>query len=139
MCVILFCVVVAALLCEDLRSKAVAAFVVVVVLSSCVQSKYVPVPQIRYEAVNRDVVVRDSVYVCDSERVVNDTVYVTRYVYRGSQTSDTVYVARCDSVSYPVEVEVTKEVVPGWSLWSLGVSVVLLCAGVVRVLWKLKR
>ncbi len=70
----------------------------------------------------------DSIYIYDSERVVNDTVYITRYKYNGTYRNDTVYINTTDSVPYPVEVEVVREVVPAWSWWSLGISAIAIIA-----------
>lgn len=157
MSVILLCVVVAVLLCDKSRSNAVAVYVglLLLLLCSCATTRYVPVNQIRHiTTIERDTIVE---VVTPPESVTNTTtdttsVIKTRYATSTATVSggvlthnltqparkdsvkiEKIYIQVTDSVPYPVEVEVVREVVPTWSWWSLVVSAVMLCVGVVRV------
>lgn len=116
-----------------------ALIAVMCCIVSCTTTKYVPVNQVRHDVEYRNYVLHDSIYIYDSEIIINDTVYITRYEYNGSMKNDTVYVNTTDSVPYPVEVEVTKEVVPSWSWWSLGVSIIAIVAIILYIMCKIKR
>lgn len=157
MSVILLCVVVAVLLCDKSRSNAVAVYVglLLLLLCSCATTRYVPVNQIRHTTtIERDTIFEivtppDSVantttdttsvistrYATSTARVIDGVLTHTlaQHARKDSVQGKTVYVFVTDSVPYPVEVEVVREVVPTWSWWSLVVSAVMLCVGVVRV------
>jgi len=83
-------------------------------LCSCKSIKYVPVETVRTDSLYITVHEKDSVHVHDSiyVREKGDTVFVDRWhtKYRDRQRTDTMYVARTDSVQvpYPVERELTK-------------------------------
>lgn len=115
-------------------------------ISSCTTTKYVPVTQIRHiTTVERDTILE---VLTPPESVTNTTtdttsVIATRYATstatvsngvlthnltqlerKDSIKSKTIYIHVADSVPYPVEFEKTKEVVPAWSWWSLGISAI---------------
>lgn len=82
---------------------------VVLLLAGCRTVKYVPVETVRTDSIylNRvrlDSVTRyDSIYVRDAGDTV--TVERWRYLYRDRRLTDTVYVARVDTVSVPCPVD----------------------------------
>ena len=136
--------------------------VVMCCISSCTTTKYVPVNQIRHiTTIERDTILE---VVTPHESVTNTTtdttsVIATRYAIstamvsngvlthnltqperKDSVKSKTIYIHVADSVPYPVEVEKTKEVVPAWSWWSLGISaiaIIVLTLYVVNIVKKL--
>lgn len=116
-----------------------ALIAVMCCIGSCTTTKYVPVNQVRHDVEYRNCVLHDSIYIYDSARVVNDTVYISRYEYNGSIKKDTIYINTTDSVPYPVEVTITKEVVPTWSWWSLGVNIMAIVAIILYIMYKIRR
>lgn len=133
-----------------LAISVMALIVLMCCISSCTTTKYVPVTQIRHITT----VERDTIFevVTPHESVTNTTsdttsVLTTRYATstatvsngvlthnltqharKDSVKSKTIYIHVADSVPYPVEVEKTKEVVPAWSWWSLGISAIAIMA-----------
>ncbi len=128
---------------------------------SCTTTKYVPVNQIRHiTTIERDTILE---VVTPPESVTNTTtdttsVIATRYATstatvsngvlthtlaqharKDSVKSKTIYIQEIDSVPYPVEVEVTKEVVPSWSWWTLGISIIAIVAIILYIINKIKR
>ena len=122
-----------------LWSWLLAVLLALIMLYGCTTTKYVPVNQIRHDIEYRNIIMHDSIYIYDSERVVNDTVYITRYKYNGTYRNDTVYVNTTDSVPYPVEVEVLREVVPTWCWWSLAITGLMIGSFAMMIIGKIKR
>ena len=120
---------------------------VVLLSAGCSRVQYVPVESVRldsihvYRNVSSSMTIRDSIYI-DKTR---DTVRVAQYKYVGVrlERTDTLYVARADSVRipYPVEKRLTKwqSVKADYGGWAMGIlfALVLIAAG--RTARKLKR
>ena len=112
------------------------AAVLVLLLSSCSRSVYVPVETVRVDTFVKTAVRVDSVRLTDSvyvsERTVGDTVYVvktrTQWRDRLQLRTDTVYRSKTDTVTKVVEVVVEKKAkrrkVWPWLLGALAVGVV---------------
>ena len=128
---------------------------------SCTTTKYVPVNQVRHiTTIEIDTILE---VVTPPESVTNSTtdttsVIATRYATSTATVSNgvlthtltqparkdsvkgkTLYIQVTDSVPYPVEVEVTKEVVPSWSWWALGVSIIAIVAIILYIMYKIRR
>ena len=112
------------------------AAVLVLLLSSCSRSVYVPVETVRVDTLVKLAVRVDSVRLTDSvyvsERTVGDTVYVvktrTQWRDRLQLRVDTVYRSQTDTITKVVEVVVEKKAkrrkVWPWVLGALAVGVV---------------
>ena len=112
------------------------AAVLVLLLSSCSRSVYVPVETVRVDTFVKTAVRVDSVRLTDSvyvsERTVGDTVYIvkTRTQWRDlvQLRVDTVYRSQTDTITKVVEVVVEKKAkrrkVWPWLLGALAVGVV---------------
>ena len=112
------------------------AAVLVLLLSSCSRSVYVPVETVRVDTFVKTAVRVDSVRLTDSvyvsERTVGDTVYVvktrTQWRDRLQLRVDTVYRSQTDTITKVVEVVVEKKAkrrkVWPWLLGALAVGVV---------------
>lgn len=112
------------------------AAVLVLLLSSCSRSVYVPVETVRVDTFVKTAVRVDSVRLTDSvyvsERTVGDTVYVvktrTQWRDRLQLRVDTVYRSQTDTLTKVVEVVVEKKAkrrkVWPWLLGALAVGVV---------------
>ena len=112
------------------------AAVLVLLLSSCSRSVYVPVETVRVDTFVKTAVRVDSVRLTDSvyvsERTVGDTVYVvktrTQWRDRLQLRVDTVYRSQTDTITKVVEVVVEKKAkrrkVWPWVLGALAVGVV---------------
>ena len=112
------------------------AAVLVLLLSSCSRSVYVPVETVRVDTFVKTAVRVDSVRLTDSvyvsERTVGDTVYVvktrTQWRDRLQLRTDTVYRSQTDTITKVVEVVVEKKAkrrkVWPWLLGALAVGVV---------------
>lgn len=112
------------------------AAVLVLLLSSCSRSVYVPVETVRVDTFVKTAVRVDSVRLTDSvyvsERTVGDTVYIvktrTQWRDRLQLRVDTVYRSQTDTVTKVVEVVVEKKAkrrkVWPWLLGALAVGVV---------------
>ena len=110
--------------------------VLVLLLSSCSRSVYVPVETVRVDTFVKTAVRVDSVRLTDSvyvsERTVGDTVYVvktrTRWRDRLQLRVDTVYRSQTDTITKVVEVVVEKKAkrrkMWPWLLGALAVGVV---------------
>lgn len=134
--------------------------VVMCCIGSCTTKKYVPVNQIRHiTTIEIDTILE---VITPPESVTNKTtdttsVIATRYATSTATVSNgvlthtltqparkdsvkgkTIYIQVTDSVPYPVEVEVTKEVVPSWSWWSLGVNIMAIVAIVLYIVYKIR-
>lgn len=89
------------------------ACALLMLLSGCTTTRYVPVPSVNFDSVYVDRWLRDSVYLHDSVFVnlhsKGDTVFVdkvvTKYKYKDRLRYDTVSVVRVDSVQVPYPVE----------------------------------
>lgn len=89
------------------------ACALLMLLSGCATTRYVPVPSVNFDSVYVDRWLRDSVYLHDSVFVnlhsKGDTVFVdkvvTKYKYKDRLRYDTVSVVRVDSVQVPYPVE----------------------------------
>ena len=111
------------------------AAVLVLLLSSCSRSVYVPVETVRVDTFVKTAVRVDSVRLTDSvyvsERTVGDTVYVvktrTQWRDRVQLRTDTVYRSQTDTITKVVEVVVEKKAksrkVWPWLLGALAVGV----------------
>ena len=111
------------------------AAVLVLLLSSCSRSVYVPVETVRVDTFVKTAVRVDSVRLTDSvyvsERTVGDTVYVvktrTQWRDRLQLRVDTVYRSQTDTITKVVEVVVEKKAksrkVWPWLLGALAVGV----------------
>ena len=112
------------------------AAVLVLLLSSCSRSVYVPVETVRVDTFVKTAVRVDSVRLTDSvyvsERTVGDTVYIvktrTRWRDRLQLRVDTVYRSQTDTITKVVEVVVEKKAkrrkMWPWLLGALAVGVV---------------
>lgn len=112
------------------------AAVLVLLLSSCSRSVYVPVETVRVDTFVKTAVRVDSVRLTDSvyvsERTVGDTVYIvktrTQWRDRLQLRVDTVYRSQTDTITKVVEVVVEKKAkrrkVWPWLLGALAVGVV---------------
>lgn len=112
------------------------AAVLVLLLSSCSRSVYVPVETVRVDTFVKTAVRVDSVRLTDSiyvsERTVGDTVYVvktrTQWRDRLQLRVDTVYRSKTDTITKVVEVVVEKKAkrrkMWPWLLGALAVGVV---------------
>lgn len=112
------------------------AAVLVLLLSSCSRSVYVPVETVRVDTFLKTAVRVDSVRLTDSvyvsERTVGDTVYIvktrTQWRDRLQLRVDTVYRSQTDTITKVVEVVVEKKAkrrkVWPWLLGALAVGVV---------------
>lgn len=112
------------------------AAVLVLLLSSCSRSVYVPVETVRVDTFLKTAVRVDSVRLTDSvyvsERTVGDTVYIvktrTQWRDRLQLRVDTVYRSQTDTLTKVVEVVVEKKAkrrkVWPWVLGALAVGVV---------------
>ena len=112
------------------------AAVLVLLLSSCSRSVYVPVETVRVDTFVKTAVRVDSVRLTDSvyvsERTVGDTVYVvktrTQWRDRLQLRTDTVYRSQTDTITKVVEVVVEKKAkrrkMWPWLLGALAVGVV---------------
>lgn len=112
------------------------AAVLVLLLSSCSRSVYVPVETVRVDTFVKTAVRVDSVRLTDSvyvsERTVGDTVYIvktrTQWRDRLQLRVDTVYRSKTDTITKVVEVVVEKKAkrrkVWPWLLGALAVGVV---------------
>lgn len=132
-----------------------------IMLYGCTTTKYVPVNQIRHiTTIERDTIVE---VVTPPESVTNTTtdttsVIATRYATstatvsngvlthtltqperKDSVKSKTIYIQVADSVPYPVEVEVVREVVPTWCWWSLAITGLIIGCIAMMIIWKIKR
>ena len=113
------------------------AAVLVLLLSSCSRSVYVPVETVRVDTFVKTAVRVDSVRLTDSvyvsERTVGDTVYVvktrTQWRDRLQLRVDTVYRSQTDTITKVVEVVVEKKAkrrkMWPWLLGALAVGVAL--------------
>lgn len=88
-------------------------------IAGCTTTKYVPVPEYHTDTLRITKYERDSIYVHDSTliREKGDTVLIERWHtrWRDRWQYDTIYVAKTDSIPYPVEV--TKEVPAELTWW----------------------
>lgn len=123
----------------------VIVLLLLLVMSSCGQTKYVPIESVRVDSLVMTELIRDSVFVRDSVYVQDkgDTVYKykDKYVYLYRVRVDTFYAERIKEVEvpYPVERKMTwwervKLECGGWVM--LLVSVVAI---VVLLKWFVKR
>ena len=116
----------------------------ILLLSSCRQVKYIPVESNRLDTVYLQQVRRDSIYHRDSIFVKEkgDTVYLEkyRYLYRDKWKQDTVYIHRTDSVQvpYPVEARLTRWQQMKLELggWAFGI---ILTAALGLAVWLLRK
>lgn len=138
-----------------------ALIAVMCCIGSCTTTKYVPVNPVRHiTTIEIDTILEVTT---PPERVTNSTtdttsVIATRYATSTATVSNgvlthtltqparkdsvkgkTIYIQVTDSVPYPVEVEVTKEVVPSWSWWALGVSIIAIVAILLYIMYKIRR
>ena len=87
--------------------------------SSCTTAKYITVPDYHTDTLIQTKVLKDSVWLHDSTfiREKGDTVLIERWhtQYKWRELHDTTYIAKTDSIPYPVEV--TKEVPAELTWW----------------------
>ena len=121
-----------------------ALIMLVAVLSSCTAGRHMCVPEVRTDTLvitrqQRDSIwMHDSIYV--SERQNGDTVFVmvdrwhTRI--RAKELHDTIYMARHDSIPYPVEVikEVPKEL-SWWQRAKMNAGIAAMLFAIILIVW----
>lgn len=116
-------------------------------LPGCKTIEYYPLETVRTDTVYIQKAHTDSVLVRDSIHIVErgDTLteYRLKYVYRYADRTDTLYLARTDSVPvpYPVEKELTRwqQVKVGYGGWAMGIVLVAILVAVGRLARKLKK
>lgn len=132
------------------RCITLAPFMCIILLVSAIWSchsiKYVPVESIQYDSVYLNKVVKDSIYIKDSVLLVKgDTIieYRYKYIYQYKDKTDTLYVAKTDSVQvpYPVEKQLTwwqqfQIDVGGWAIGIAIISAIIVIMVVVRKMKK---
>ena len=123
---------------------AAMAIAVILLLTGCTTTKYVPVIEHQTDTLIQRVVERDSIHVHDSIRVTEkgDTIRIerwhTKFVER--EVHDTTYVSKIDSVPapYPVtEYVERKRSTMEWGLIIIGI--VALLGGIVWIASRLKK
>lgn len=151
---------------RDSRTKkwltAIAVLCMIMLLSGCKTTRYVPVERMRTEYKDRVVAVHDTVrdsvlvlndvYRHDSVSVLSrgDTVYVERWhtllqsiqlrnrAERSKAAHDTLYVTRTDSVRVPVPVE-RKRVKMDFGTVAMVIAALAIIAGLGVLAWWLRR
>lgn len=112
------------------------------VIWSCRSVRYVPVETVRSDTVYLNRVKLDSVYVRDSVFIdkAGDTIreWRYRYIYKYMDKTDTVYIAKTDSIQVPYPVEVVEYKTPTWCWWTLGGIALLIVPYIVKLINKLK-
>ena len=97
------------------------ALAVCALLGSCTTTRYVPIIEYHTDTLRQVTVRHDSVMVRDSIHVSEkgDTIRIERWHtrWRDRWHTDTVYIAKTDSVPTPYPVEVTKEVPAPLTWW----------------------
>ena len=123
---------------------AAMAIAVILLLTGCTTTKYVPVIEHQTDTLIQRVVERDSIHVHDSIRVTEkgDTIRIERWhtQYRDRWHHDSIYVSKIDSVPapYPVtEYVERKRSTMEWGLIIIGV--VALLGGIVWIASRLKK
>lgn len=120
--------------------------VLILFLSGCHRSVYIPVETVRTETSVRDRFLRDSIYVHDSTYVKQrgDTVLIERWHtrWRDRLFTDTCYIQKTDSVAVPYPVEKKLSGWEGFKMKYGGSAVVILVSVVlgliVRVFCRVK-
>lgn len=115
--------------------------------SSCRSVKYVPVEVIKTDTTYINKVQRDSIYQLDSIyiRDKGDTILITKtkYIYRDKLVRDTVFVSHTDSIQvpYPVEKQLSRWQQFRLSVggWAIGILVILIIAGAIWLIIKLRK
>lgn len=123
---------------------AVIVGMLVLVLTSCTRTMYVPVTSVQHDSIYLHTHSRDSIVVRDSVtiRERGDTVWLERWrtEYRDRIYTDTAYIERRDSIAvpYPVERKLSRK---ERLYMSAGrVAVPLACAGIVlTTIWIYRR
>lgn len=112
-----------------------ALAVIVMMLTGCTTTRYVPVIEQRTDTVQITKQQRDSIWLHDSiymkEYMIGDTVYLLRdrwhNKYIESISHDTTYISKLDTIPlpYPVEVEVEKQLT-WWQRFRLNMANLIL-------------
>jgi hypothetical protein len=109
--------------------------------TGCTTTKYVTVPEYHTDTLIQTKVLKDSVLLHDSTfiREKGDTVMIERWhtQYKWRELHDTTYVAKTDSIPYPVEV--TKEVPAELTWWQQTrlhlANILLMALALCAVVW----
>lgn len=123
---------------------ALLALALILLLTACAKTVYVPVETVRTDSVRITQVQRDSIHVTDSVYIhmQADTVYKEKWrtVYRDILRTDTAFIERTDTVQVPYPVE-TKLTVWQKLKMSLKVLLAVVCCGGVffTVVWLIKK
>ena len=116
-------------------------------LTGCKTIKYYPLETVRHDTVYIQSVKLDSILVKDSVHITEkgDTVteFRLKYIYKYKDRTDTLYLAKVDTVGvpYPVEKELTKwqSVKVDYGGWAIALVFVFILIVVGRMVYKLKK
>jgi len=117
---------------------------VVVLISSCTTTKYVPVVEYHTDTLIQKMTQRDSIYLHDSTivREKGDTVLIERWHtrYRDREVHDTVYQSRIDSVPAPYPVtEYVERKMSGIDKLLISTGIIAIIAAIIFAVYKLRR
>lgn len=123
---------------------AVIVGMLVLVLTSCTRTMYVPVTSVQHDSIYLHIHSRDSIMVRDSVtiREKGDTVWLERWrtEYRDRIRIDTAYIERRDSIAVPYPVERKLSHKERLYMSAGRVAVPLACAGIVlTTIWIYRR
>lgn len=110
--------------------------IVICLLTSCGQIKYVPVESVRIEYKTRDSIKYDSIYKRDSIHVIvkgdTVTVYKDKYLYKYKfiNRTDTVLITDTIKEPYPVEKRLSK-----WQEWKIKLGDYMLILIIVAIIF----
>lgn len=123
---------------------ALVTFALLLMMTACGKTVYVPVETVRTDSVKVTRIQRDSIHVTDSVYIYAkaDTVFREKWrtVYRDITRTDTAYIQRTDTIQvpYPVERKLTT-----WQKLGASLKVLLIavgCAGVIGIIaWMAKK
>lgn len=129
--------------------KPLVLYIIVMVslLTGCRTIKYYPLETVRHDTVYIQSLKLDSILVKDSIHITErgDTVteFRLKYIYKYRDRTDTLYLAKVDTVGvpYPVEKELTgwQRVKVDYGGWAIGLVFVFILIGVGRMVYKLKK
>ena len=117
---------------------------VVVLISSCTTTKYVPVVEYHTDTLIQKMTQRDSIYLHDSTivREKGDTVLIERWHtrYRDREVHDTVYQSRIDSVPAPYPVtEYVERKMSGIDKFLIATGIYSIISILIFAAYKLRR
>ena len=129
--------------------KPLVLYIIVMVslLTGCRTIKYYPLETVRHDTVYIQSLKLDSILVKDSIHITErgDTVteFRLKYIYKYRDRTDTLYLAKVDTVGvpYPVEKELTgwQRVKVDYGGWAIGLVFVFVLIVVGRMVYKLKK